>query len=172
MRRYIVAKIALAGLVGGLLGNAVLGALFSSPPVHAVLYDPQWQSQLFLEITPQRNIPVSIAGLVMLSIIHAWLFSVFMHSIPGKTWVGKGLFWGLTIWLMYWLFQEWFIYHTLLAEPLLLNLLELIILLLGSLVEGVGIAFFWRASPRAAWDTAFNALRRGALSVRTSRERR
>lgn len=49
---------------------------------------------------------------------------------------------GLTIWLMYWLFQEWFIYNTLLGEPFILNLLELTILILGSLVEGVVIAFF------------------------------
>lgn len=65
---------------------------------------------------------------------------LFLPSIPGKTWIGKGAFWGLTIWLMYWVFQEWFIYHTLLAEPLLLNLLELAILLLGSAVEGMVIA--------------------------------
>lgn len=50
---------------------------------------------------------------------------LFLPSIPGKTWIGKGAFWGL---------------HTLLAEPLLLNLLELAILLLGSAVEGMVIA--------------------------------
>jgi len=91
-----------------------------------------------------------VGGLVILSIIHAWLFSVLMPSIPGKTWWKKGLFWGLTIWLVYWLFQEWFIYNTLLGEPLFLNALELTILILGSLVEGIVIAFFWRASLRAA----------------------
>lgn len=134
--------IIVAGLVGGFIGNGVLGVLFSSPPIQSMLYNPEWQSQLFIEITPKRNIPVSVAGLVVLSVIHAWLFSVFMPSIPGKTWLKKGLFWGLTIWLMYWLFQEWFIYNTLLGEPLFLNLLELSVLLLGSLVEGIVIAFF------------------------------
>jgi hypothetical protein len=142
MTRNGVVKILIAGLSGGFIGNGVMGALFSSPQVRAVLYDPRWQSRLFIEITPKRNIPVSVAGLVILSIIHAWLFSLFMPSIPGKTWLKKGLFWGLTIWLMYWLFQEWFIYNTLLGEPLILNALELTILLLGSLVEGVIIAFF------------------------------
>ena len=43
---------------------------------------------------------------------------------------------------MYWLFQECFIYNTLFGEPLILNALELTILVLGSLVEGVVIAFF------------------------------
>jgi hypothetical protein len=137
-----VVKILVAGLVGGFLGNGVLGALFSSPTVYSVLYNPEWQSQLFMEITPKRNMPVSVAGLVVLSVIHSWLFSVFMPSIPGKTWAKKGLFWGLTIWLMYWLFQEWFIYNTLLGEPLLLNMLELVILMFGSMVEGMIIAFF------------------------------
>ena len=140
-------KIALTGLAAGFIGNSVLGALFSSPPIQSILYNPDWQSQLFIEITPKRNIPVSVAGLVILSTIHAWLFSVFMPSIPGKTWLMKGLFWGLTIWSMYWLFQEWFIYNTLLGEPFLLNALELAILLLGSSVEGVVIAFFLARKP-------------------------
>ncbi len=130
-----------AGLLGGFLGNGVLGALFSSPPIRSILYNPAWQSRLFIEVTPQRNIPISVAGLVALSAIHGWLFQVFRPAIPGQTWWRKGLFWGMTIWAMYWLFQEWFIYHTLLREPLLLNALELLILLSGSLVEGVVIAF-------------------------------
>ena len=147
MTKNGILKILVAGVVGGFIGNGVLGALFSSPPVQSILYNPEWQSRLFIEITPQRNIPVSVAGLVVLSVIHAWLFSVLMPSIPGKTWVKKGLFWGLTIWLMYWLFQEWFIYNTLLGEPPLLNILELAILMLGSLVEGIVIAFFLARKP-------------------------
>lgn len=141
MTKNAAARIVIAGVLGGFLGNGLMGALFSSPPVQSILYNPEWQSPLFIELTPKRNIPVSVAGLVVLSVIHAWLFHVLMPSIPGKTWVKKGLFWGLTIWLMYWLFQEWFIYNTLLGEPLLLNLLELVVLLSGSLVEGLVIAF-------------------------------
>ncbi|MFN0130205.1 MAG: hypothetical protein ACKV19_26380 [Verrucomicrobiales bacterium] len=133
-------KIIIAGLLGGFIGNGVLGALFSSPPVRSLLYSPDLQSELFRQVTQHRNIPVSVAGLVVLSIVHAWLFAILSASIPGRTWLRKGLFWGVVIWAMYWLFQEWFIYHTLLNEPLLLCLLELSILLLGSLVEGVLIA--------------------------------
>ena len=142
MTQNRIVTILVAGLVGGFLGNGVLGALFSSPPIHTILYNPDWQSPLFIEITPTRNIPGSVAGLVVLSVIHAWLFSILMPSIPGRSWLKKGLFWGVTIWAMYWVFQEWFIYNTLLGEPLLLNVLELTILLLGSLVEGTVIAFF------------------------------
>lgn len=138
--RHPTWKVVVAGLVGGFVGNGVLGALFSSPPVQAILYDPSIQSPLFLEVTPNRNIPLSVAGLVVLSVIHSWLFSVLVPSVPGRSWVGKGLFWGVVIWSMYWVFQEWFIYNTLLGEPLLLNLLELALLLVGSLVEGLIIA--------------------------------
>ncbi len=140
-------KIILAGLIGGFVGNGVLGAIFSSPPIRSILYNPELQSQLFIEVTPKRNIPVSVVGLVILSILHAWLFNVFKAAVPGKTWLHKGLFWGMTIFLMFWVFQEWFIYHTLLGEPLLLNLLELSILLIGSLTEGVIIAFFLARTP-------------------------
>lgn len=134
-------KVVIAGIVGGFFGEGVLGALFSSPPVKALLYDPKIQSQLFIDITPTRNLPLSVAGLILLSVIHSWFFDVLKSAIPGQTWVRKGFFWGFMIWAMYWVFQEWFIYHTLLREPLILNLLELVILLAGSLVEGLIIAF-------------------------------
>lgn len=140
MNTYPIWKIAIAGLAGGFVGNGVLGAIFSSPWIHAILYDPALQSALFIEITPRRDIPVSVAGLILLSVVHGWLFSVLAPSLPGKTWIGKGLFWGMAIWLMFWLFQEWFIYRTLLGEPWPLILLELAILLLGSLAEGLVIA--------------------------------
>jgi len=129
-----------AGWVGGFLGNAFLGVVFSSPWIMAVLYHPTWQSPLFLELAPQRDVAQSVIGLIFLSGLHGALFAQFEPSIPGHSWLGKGLFWGTTIWLTYWLFQEWFIYVTLLREPVLLALFELAILLVGSLVEGVVIA--------------------------------
>ena len=141
-------KIIYSGLIAGLVAQGILGLLFMSPPIQAILYNPQWQSELFMEVTPQLDILLSVAGLVLLSVIHSWLFSIFQTSIPGKKWIKKGLFWGFNIWLMFWLFQEWFIYHTLLREPLLLNLLELVILLVGSLVEGLVISkFLYEGNP-------------------------
>jgi hypothetical protein len=135
-------KAIIAGMAGGFIGNGVLGALFSMPLIRSILYNPALQSPLFIDITPKRDVLVSVMGLVLLSAIHGWFFAVFRPSIPGNGWVQKGLFWGMAIWAMYWLFQEWFIYHTLLREPLILNLLELVLLLSGSLVEGLVIAFF------------------------------
>jgi hypothetical protein len=140
-----IIRIVVAGLAGGLAGNGVLGALFSTPWIRAVLYDPSTQSPLFLEITATRDIPLSVAGLVLLSIIHAALFARLAPAIPGLSWRAKGVFWGFVIWLMYWVFQEWFIYHTLLREPIALCLFELALLLAGSLVEGLVIARLARA---------------------------
>ena len=136
------AKIIVSGLVAGFVSEGVLGGLFMSPPVQNLLYNPSYQSETFIQLTPTRDLIPSIAGIVILSIAHSWLFSVFQPSIPGNTWIRKGIFWGFTIWTMYWLFQEWFIYHTLLKEPVLLNLVELFLLFVGSLVEGLIISKF------------------------------
>lgn len=78
-------KISSAGLIGGFIGNGVLGALFSLPLVRAILYDPAVQSRLFIELTPTRNIPLSVAGLIVLSVIHAWLFAVLLPAMPGRS---------------------------------------------------------------------------------------
>lgn len=139
-----IIKIVLVGLVSGFVSEGILGILFINPFIKTILYNPTIQSRLFIEITPQRNLVISITGVVILSIIHSWLYTIFVKSIPGKAWYKKGLFWGITIWLMFWVFQEWFIYHTLLYEPLILNALELIILLIGSCVEGLIISFAYR----------------------------
>ncbi|MBI3479705.1 MAG: hypothetical protein HY016_05020 [Nitrosomonadales bacterium] len=133
-------RLILAGWLGGFAGNAFLGAMFSSVWIKGVLYDPAWQSRLFLDITPQRNIAVSVAGLIVLSGLHGIFFHLFKPSIPGRSTLQRGLYWGLFIWATYWLFQEWFIYITLLREPVALALIELVILLVGSLIEGWVIA--------------------------------
>lgn len=133
-------KIIYSGIIAGFVSEGILGALFMSPPLQKILYNPNWQSKLFLDITPKRDLFPSIAGIVILSIVHSWLFMIFQKSIPGNNWIMKGFFWGITIWLMYWVFQEWFIYHTLLQEPILLNMIELTVLLMGSCVEGLIIS--------------------------------
>ena len=128
------------GLVAGFVSGAILGGFCMSPTVQFLIYNPEWQSDLFIEITPDRDLVKSVICLIILSIAHSWLYDLFKPSIPGNNWLKKGLFWGFTIWLMYWVFQEWFIYHTLLEEPILLNLLELTILFIGSATEGLIIA--------------------------------
>ncbi|HET9641463.1 MAG TPA: hypothetical protein VFP46_01265 [Candidatus Paceibacterota bacterium] len=137
-------RIIVVGLLAGLGSEVVLGILFANPVTMSVLYNPAIQGQAFLSVTPHRDLLASVTGLVVLSVIHAWLYVVLSASVPGRTWLRKGLSWGVFIWLMYWVFQEWFIYHTLLDEPYLLNALELVLLLVGSLIEGMIIAFGFR----------------------------
>lgn len=139
--RTKLARAILAGWIGGFAGNALLGVLFTSPIVRQVLYDPNWQSPIFLAVTPQRNIAISVVGLVFLSGLHGVLFEWLAPSIPGRSWLVRGIAFGCGLWATYWLFQEWFIYVTLLKEPLALALLELVILLAGTVVEGVTIAW-------------------------------
>lgn len=140
MTRATAWRAVIGGWIGGFVGNALLGAVFSTPWVKRVLYDPSLQSDVFISLTPQRDIAVSVIGLIVLSGIHGLLFAQLCSSIPGRSWIAKGLWWGLAIWATYWLFQEWFIYVTLLGEPLALAAIELAILLLGSLLEGLVVA--------------------------------
>lgn len=142
-------KASLAGMAGGFAGNGILGLMFSSGPVRSVLYDPNLQSPLFISLTPERDLPYSVGGLIVLSAAHGLLFETLHPALPGRSWYLKGVAWGGIIWLMYWVFQEWFIYHTLLGEPLPLALFELSILLTGSLVEGIAIAALLRSPPAA-----------------------
>lgn len=139
-----------AGLLAGFVSELFLGGIFVSPPIQQILLNPDWQSKLFIEITPTRELFPSVAGIVILSIAHSWLFTLFQKCIPGSTWMTKGLFWGFTIWLLYWVFQEWFVYHTLLREPILLTMVELTILLLGSFIEGLIISAILSAKTGSA----------------------
>ena len=75
-------KIIITGLLAGFVSEGILGALFVSPFIKSILYNPAIQSQLFIEITPQRNVPVSIIGIIILSIIHAWLSHHFCKINP------------------------------------------------------------------------------------------
>lgn len=139
-KRNSLVKSLTAGWVGGFVGNGFLGAMFSMPWVLAILYDRNLQSELFMAVTPTRNIPVSVAGLVVLCGLHGLFFDILKRAIPGDTWIKRGLWWGVGLWATFWLAQEWFIYVTLLREPVLLACVELVILLGGSLIEGVVIA--------------------------------
>lgn len=130
----------LAGWIGGFVGNAALGVAFSTTWLKSLLFDPGWQSAAFIDLALQRNVAISVAGLVLLSGVYGVLYAVIAPAIPGHTALRKGLFWGAAIWAAYWLPQEWFVYVTLLREPIVLALVELAVLLGGSLLQGVVIA--------------------------------
>lgn len=126
----------IAGWAGAFVGQGILGVLFTRAPVRDVLFDPELQSPLFIELASTRNIPLSVAGLVLFGGIYGWLQTLLAARYPTDSVGRSGLRLGALIWGVYWLPQEWFIYHTLLHEPLLLCALELVLLALGSLVAG------------------------------------
>lgn len=126
-----------AGSAGALAGQMVLGLLFTSGAVRQVLFDPTRQSAAFLELAPTRDIPLSVAGLVVLGGIYGWLAMLVASRYPRASAAVRGLRLAALVWCVYWLPQEWFIYHTLLREPLGLCGLELVLLALGSLVTGL-----------------------------------
>ncbi len=138
---FRIDRILLAGLVAGLISNGLLGVIFTSSPVESIIYHPELQSDTFNQVVPHRNVYVTLVGLCILSMIHSLFYAVFYQSIPGTSWLRKGLFWGFTVWAIYWVFQDWFMFHTLLHEPVLLNIFQLTIMLFCSLTEGSIIAF-------------------------------
>lgn len=132
------------GLIAGIVSQMIMGGLFMSPLVQSILYNPEFQSQLFLEITPQRDLLPSVLGLIIFSIVYGIIYPRVFSVLPGEKWWQKGLWFGFFIWLLYWVPQEWFIYRTLLHEPLWLNLFELTLCLIGTFAQGIVIAFLMK----------------------------
>ena len=131
----IVLKIVLGGLAAGFLSNAVIGFVMTRKQIHALLTSPTRNSATYVDVTAKINLPVAISGLVALSVIHAWDFTVLSPSLPGDTWAIHGLAFGGLIWLFFWLFQEWFSFRNLLKVPLAISALRLCVLAGGAAIE-------------------------------------
>lgn len=134
----------LVGLVAGFVSQGVMGALFLNPWIQPLLYDPTWQSRLYREITPLRDLVPSIVGLVVWGVVPALLHRRLAPTTA--PWVA-GLATGAWIWALYWLPQEWFVYVTLLGEPLPLAGVELLLAAVGCAVQGLILG--WGLKSRA-----------------------
>lgn len=145
-------KIVVSGIIGGAVGYAVTAAIFSTQAVKEIIFNPDIQSKVFISLLQNGNMPLAAAGLILLSVIHSWLFELLRPSIPGHTWFAKGLFWGLVIWLMFWLFQEWFVFLALVKQPWHLSAFELLLKLPGALIEGAIIAYIIMVKPKKQED--------------------
>lgn len=122
-----------------------MGLLFLNPWTQSLLYHADWQSLLYRQVTPQRDLLPSIVGLVVWGVVPAFLHRRL--ALPGSPW-RAGLATATWIGLLFWLPQEWFIYVTLLGEPLPLAALELLFAALGCLVQGWLLAFGLRERNR------------------------
>ena len=85
-------RIIYTGLLAGVVSEAILGGLFMSGPVQSILYNPEWQSELFIAVKPATpDLIKAILGLIVLSIAHSWFYEIFKPAIPGNNWLSKGL---------------------------------------------------------------------------------
>lgn len=134
-------RIILSGLLAGAVSNAVVGLIFTRKPVHAMIHDSSRNSRRYIDTASQMNLPVAIIGLILLSIIHSFIFAYIGASLPGATWISRGIVFGIMIWLFFWLFQEWFAFHCLLGVPFSLNFFRLCVLLIGAVIEGIIISW-------------------------------
>lgn len=133
------------GLLAGFVSQGLMGALFMNPWSLALLSDPGLQSALYRELSALRPLVPSIVGLVLWGVVPAFLHRRLAH--PGPWWK-SGLATGAWVWGLFWLPQEWFMYITLLAEPLPLALLELAFAAVGCAAQGLLLG--WGLAPRKA----------------------
>lgn len=131
------------GLGAGFVSQGIMGALFMNPWSQAVLMDPGLQSSLYRELSVLRPLVPSIVGLVLWGLVPALLHRRLAH--PGPWWKA-GLVTGAWVWALFWLPQEWFMYITLLAEPVPLATLELVFAAVGCAVQGLILG--WGLAPR------------------------
>lgn len=136
-------RVVLVGLLAGFVSQGVMGALFMNPWSQSLLSDPGLQSSLYRELSALRPLVPSIVGLVVWGIVPA----VLHHRLatPGS-WAKAGLVTGAWVWVLFWLPQEWFMYVTLIGEPLPLAALELVFAAVGCAVQGLILA--WGLAPR------------------------
>jgi hypothetical protein len=134
-------RIISSGLLAGAISNAVVGFIFTRKPIHGMIHDSSRNSRKYIDTASQMNLPVAIIGLILLSVIHSVIFAFIGASLPGVTWVSRGIFFGIMIWLFFWLFQEWFAFHCLLGVPFTINSFRLLVLLIGAVIEGVIISW-------------------------------
>lgn len=131
------------GLAAGFVSQGVMGALFMNPWSQAVLGNPGFQSSLYRELSALRPLVPSIIGLVAWGVVPALLHRRLGHS--GPRW-RSGLATGAWVWALFWLPQEWFMYVTLIGEPLPLAALELAFAAVGCGVQGLILG--WGLAPQ------------------------
>lgn len=116
----------------------VLAVFFAQEPLPALT--PLWDDAFNYEQAGRKVAVQFWLFLWMLGI--AVIFAIVKESIPGQGWQ-KGLWLGLGVWLILWLFFEAFAPFNLLGEPFRLVLIELTMQLIATLLMGVTIAFIY-----------------------------
>ena len=142
----------IAGIAGGMAMNLAMLATFRFMGfgIHGdgILMDPSLQSRkliaVWAEMEPlplvvDRPLPI-IMGIIAFGVIHAYLYRWISPSWPPGA-VRRGLFFSLLVFLMTFLFWEFFTPFNLFGEPLPLIALELFFWALVALADGLSIAW-------------------------------
>lgn len=113
-----------------------------------ILMDPSLQSgkliAVWSEIEPlplvvDRPLPI-IVGIMAFGVIHAYIYHWICPAWPGGT-LRRGLYFSLLVFIMTFLFWEFFTPFNLFGEPLLLIALELLFWAIIALADGIVIAW-------------------------------
>jgi hypothetical protein len=136
----------ISGIAGIFAGAAVSGPLlFAIGPFtifNEAIQSPKVQA-VWDELEPlplMISNPVAFAlVLALLGVVHGLVFALIVGGLPGRR-LKRGLLYGLIIWLMSHLFFELNGPYGLLGEPMPLVGVELIVSLIGALLEGIVIS--------------------------------
>ncbi len=142
-----VGRIVLAGLAGGAATNVAMLSTFRLLGFGSgLLLDPRWQSPkliaVWTQIQPLPRVVVSplpvIAGLFALALFHAWLYAQLAEHWPRGLWPKTWRLGGLVFVLSY-LFFEFFTPFNLFWEPLPLVAVELVFWAVVATAEALAI---------------------------------
>jgi hypothetical protein len=140
-------RIILAGLAGGAATNVAMLVMFRFLGFGSgLLLDPRWQSLKLIAVWTQIEplprvvgapLPI-ILGLFAFSLFHTWLYAKLSASWPHGLWPRAWRLGGLVFILSY-VFFEFFTPFNLFWEPLLLVAVELAFWAVVALVEALAI---------------------------------
>jgi len=149
MERIKPTRVIVAGVLGGLAGSLAVFVLFRLIGFEywGILLNPEYQSPKLIKVwTEIEPIPLAVnhpgvmtLGFIVLSVLHAFVYTKVRQGIPGEGWK-KGLSFGLLIWLFSYVFFEFFTPWNMFGEPVALVGLELLFWIGVAFSEGVVIA--------------------------------
>lgn len=145
------ARTVVAGIAGGLATSIAMLVTFRligfGLNADGILLHPEWQSPkliaVWTKIEPLPRIisqpPIMIAGLVLFGVLHAAIYRAISASWP-KRWWSRGIRFSALLFVMTFLFWEFFTPFNLFGEPLALISIELLFWTIVAISEGFVIA--------------------------------
>lgn len=139
----------LSGLAGGVAWIGGMLAFFG--PAQVILADPRLQSEKFYAVMADSVHPPRMAeafwivpaGLVVLGLIYAVVFTVIARGLPGRGPTSRGLAFGACAWALAFTWFEFYLPWNVMREPAALVALELACWLGTMMMVGLAISWVW-----------------------------